>query len=101
MEIDESKFSKRKFHWRNKVGGVWVIGMVELINQRRVVFEVVEKREWLSLYSLIEKYVVKESIIYTDKWKGHNDLSNIGYQNFCVNHSIEFKISNTNAIEDT
>ena len=45
--------------------------------------------------------MVKESIIYTNKWKGYNDLSNIGYQHFCVNHSIEFKIANTNNIEGT
>ena len=45
--------------------------------------------------------MVKGSIIYTDKWKGYNDLSNIEYEHFCVNHSIEFKIANTNIHTNT
>ena len=72
--------------------------MVERTNQRRIVFEVVEKGDRLTLNSLIEKYVVKGSIIYTDNWKGYNDLSNIKYQHLCVNHSIELKIANTNIL---
>ena len=67
MEIDESKFGKRKFHRGHNIEGVWVIGMVEKINQRRVVFAVVEKRDRLIFNYLVKKYVVKVSIIYTDK----------------------------------
>ncbi len=29
VEIDESKFGKRKYHRGHRVEGVWVLGMVE------------------------------------------------------------------------
>ena len=29
VEVDESKFGKRKYHRRHNVEGVWVVGMIE------------------------------------------------------------------------
>ena len=42
VEIDESKFGKRKYNRGHRVEGVWVVGAVERIN-KRIVLRYVEK----------------------------------------------------------
>ena len=44
VEIDESKFGKRKYHRGHKVEGVWIIGMVERTEQKRIKLMVVDDR---------------------------------------------------------
>ncbi|WUR03438.1 uncharacterized protein VNE69_05034 [Vairimorpha necatrix] len=73
VEIDESKFGKRKYNKGHKVDGVWVLGMAE------------------TLEDLIKEYVLPGSIIYTDCWKGYVNFKKIGiYEHYTVNHSIGF-----------
>ncbi|KCZ78735.1 hypothetical protein H311_00226 [Anncaliia algerae PRA109] len=36
VEIDESKFGRRKYHRGHKVEGVWVLGMVERTTSRKI-----------------------------------------------------------------
>lgn len=43
IEIDESKFGKRKFYKGKKVEGAWVFGAYER-GTHRVLMEIVEKR---------------------------------------------------------
>ena len=43
MEIDESKFGRRKFYRGHKVDGCWVFGVIEQ-ESGKVFMEVVEKR---------------------------------------------------------
>jgi transposase-like protein len=95
VEVDESKFGKRKYHRGHKVEGVWVVGLVERRPERKIVFVPVEKRDTTTLINLINKYVRKGSVIYTDKWKGYSRLNDHGYQHFTVNHSKEFVVLNT------
>ena len=72
-----------------------MVGMDERTQERKVVFVTVEKRSKPTLTNIINQYVKKGSIIYTDKWWKYNDLVNNGYENFTINHHIEYVIQNT------
>ncbi|XP_046577408.1 E3 ubiquitin-protein ligase SHPRH-like [Haliotis rubra] len=54
VEIDESKFGKRKFHRGRRVDGVWVFGGIEK-ESNRMFLEVVEKRDADTLLSVLRK----------------------------------------------
>ncbi|KCZ75591.1 hypothetical protein H311_03429, partial [Anncaliia algerae PRA109] len=56
VEVDESKFGKRKYHRGHRVEGVWVLGMVERSPFRRVIFVPIEKRNSVNLILLLRKY---------------------------------------------
>ena len=107
VEIDESKFGKRKYHKGKKVDGVWVFGGCERGNCQNSFFEVVENRSTEVLEALIVKYIRKGSVIYSDCWKSYNKdrLEGLGYTHGTVNHSQHFKdpVSgvHTNTIEST
>lgn len=105
VEIDESKFGKRKYNIGHKVDGVWVVGIVERTPERKIYLVDVEKRDKQTLTKLITANVNKESTIYTDCWKGYGDLKNHFAKHETVNHSKTFKNKEnnccTNAIEGT
>lgn len=105
VEIDESKFGKRKYNKGHKVDGVWVVGMVERSERRKLSLIPVEKRDRTTLNNLIKSYVKEGSIIYTDCWRGYDDIKHLGYIHHTVNHSNHFKDPNsgvhTNTIEGT
>lgn len=103
VEVDESKFGKRKYYRGHRVKGVWVVGMVERTAKRRILVIPVEKRDKNSLNLVLKRYVNSESIIYSDCWKGYSNLSLYFKDHLTVNHSVGFKNSNngvhTNTIE--
>jgi transposase-like protein len=80
-----------------------MVGMVEKTPLRRMILIPVKKRNGETLMPLIKKYVHPESIIHTDKWRGYNGLSSIGFTHYSVNHS-KHKVdpltgAHTNSIE--
>ena len=80
VEIDESKFGKRK----------WVFGGHEKYNKRKVFMIPVKDRKQNTLISLIQKWIHPGSIIHSDCWKSYNKLPKLGYTHVTVNHSKEF-----------
>lgn len=54
VEIDESKFGKRKYHRGKRVDGVWVFGGIER-ETKKCFFEVVEDRSANTLIPIIKK----------------------------------------------
>ena len=89
VEIDESKFGKRKYNRGRKVKGQWVIGGI--CNETNDVFLVsVDKRDRETLIPIIVANVEQGSIISTDCWGAYNDLSQYGYIHETVNHSKYF-----------
>lgn len=96
VEIDESKFGKRKFHRGKRIEGVWVFGGIER-ESKRCFFEVVEDRSAATLIPLIKKYIRPGTTILSDCWKAYSSLSSEGYLHLTVNHSIEFKNKETGA----
>ena len=95
VKIDESKFGKRKYNRGQRVDDVWLLGMVERTSERRIVLLRLKKWDKLTLNTLITKYAAKGSIIHTDKWKGYSGLTSLGYKHYTVNHSKNFKDTET------
>ena len=106
VEIDESKFGKRKYHRGHRVEGVWVIGGVERSDERKMFAKVINNRSARTLLDVISSHVLPGSIVYTDLWKGYSQLENqLSMEHFTVNHSRTFVDPSTgvhtNTIEGT
>lgn len=100
VEIDESKFGKRKYHRGHAVEGQWVFGGVD--RESGDFFLVpVEKRDAETLIKLVKEYIVEGSIIYSDCWRAYNTLKSCGFQHYTVNHSLNFKDPETGVHTNT
>jgi transposase-like protein len=99
VEIDESKFGKRKYHRGHRVNGQWVLGGYE--RETGLVFMVpVEKRDRDTLLPIIQKWVKPGTTIHSDMWKAYNGLDtdpNYNYVHLTVNHSQTYKDRQTGA----
>ena len=102
VEIDESKFGKRKYHRGHHVEGCWVFGGVER-ETGRVFMEVVVRRDANTLIPLLEKWVEKGTTVMSDCWKAYDKME--GFVHMKVNHSLNFGDpetgTQTNTIEST
>lgn len=96
VEIDESKFGKRKFHRGRRVDGVWVFGGIER-GSKKCFMEIVTDRSAATLIPIIKKYIKPGTLILSDCWKAYSSLQSEGYLHLTVNHSIEFKNKDTGA----
>lgn len=90
VEIDESKFGRRKYHRSHRVEGQWVFGGVER-ESGRVVMVPVERRDKETLLQLIKEWILPGTTIHSDCWKANNCLNDEGYRHLSVNHSLHFK----------
>ena len=97
VEIDESKFGKRKYHKGKRVEGQWVFGGREKNNKSKVFMIPVKKRDEKTLMPIIKKFIKPGSIIHSDCWKAYTKLEKNGYTHLTVNHSKEFKNAETGA----
>jgi len=103
VEIDESKFGKRKYHRGHHIEGAWVFGGYER-GSGRIFMLVVENRSAETLLQCIERFIENGTTIYSDCWKGYSKLDqHPDYEHLKVNHSITFKDPetgvHTNSIE--
>lgn len=102
VEIDESLFGKkRKYHRGTGHQDTWVFGMVEK-GTRKVVMEVVQKRDRSTLMPIITQNVKQGTTVHSDCWRAYSSLQDEGYEHKTVNHSVQFKDENgtcTNEIE--
>lgn len=104
VELDESKFGKRKYHQGHRVEGVWVFGGIERSDERKCFLVTVPNRTAATLLDVIERHVLPGSIIHTDCWKAYDRIEELGrlYEHFTVNHSVEYVTEegvHTNTIE--
>lgn len=99
VEIDESKFGRRKYHRGHRVNDQWVFGRIE--RGSGLIFMVpVEKRDRQTLLPLIHKWILPGTEIHSNMWKAYEGLDNdpnFNYKHLVVNHSIEYKNSITGA----
>ncbi|KCZ79314.1 hypothetical protein H312_03293, partial [Anncaliia algerae PRA339] len=79
VEIDESKFSKRKYNVGRVVKTLWVVGGVDVATGDAFFVEVI-KRDSATFTQIILENVELGSIIYSDCWRGYVNLNNLGYE---------------------
>jgi hypothetical protein len=100
VEIDESKFCKRKYNRGHRVTGQWVFGGVE--RESGATFLVpVERRDAATLTALIHKWIHPGTTIISDCWAAYRDIGSLRYEHRTVNHSISFVDPNTGAHTNT
>ena len=68
VEIDESKFGRRKYYRGHHVEGQWVFGGIER-GSGRSFLAAVDSRDRSTLWSLIKKYIAPGTTIISDCWK--------------------------------
>ena len=90
VEIDESKFGKRKYYRGHRVEGQWIFGGCEKYNKKKVFMIPVINRKQCTLLPLIKKWIKVGSIIHSDCWKAYCRLPSLGYTHVTVNNSKEF-----------
>ena len=86
VEIDESKFGRRKYHRGRYVEGHWVFGGTERITGKSFMVEV-DKRDAATLLPIIQQYIRPGSVVYSDEWRAYSQLQHNGYDHPTVNHS--------------
>lgn len=109
VEIDESKFGKRKYNRGHRVIGSWVIGGVERTDEKKFFAISVTSRDKDLIKTVLVDHVLPGTIIYTDGWKAYdgaiselNKDLNMNYEHHVVNHSETFVAPDgtcTNGIE--
>lgn len=96
VEIDESKFGKRKYNVGRVIEGQWVFGGI--CRETREFFMVpVADRTSATLLEIIRNYIHPGSTIISDCWKAYDCLGSEGYQHLKVNHSLNFVDPDTGA----
>jgi len=89
IEIDESYFGAKRVkgkRGRGANGKIKVFGMLK--RDDKVYTQIVNNCSASELVPIIENNVDKESIIYTDSWRGYDGLVDYGYkQHYRVKHS--------------
>ena len=103
VEVDESKFGKRKYNRGHRVEGVWVVGGIERTGLKRVFLATVEARNGETLMALLGRHVAPGSILHTDMWRGYMGAEEaLQVEHHMVNHTINFVApdgTHTNTIE--
>ncbi|GBN24084.1 hypothetical protein AVEN_15284-1 [Araneus ventricosus] len=96
LEIDESKFGKRKYNRGKRVVGRWVFGGVER-RTNNCFFVVVENRTSEVLLSVIEEHILPGTTVMSDCRSSYQCLSDEGFEHLTVNHSMHFVDPDTGA----
>ena len=100
VEIDESKFGKRKYSRGHLVEGQWVFGGI--CRETRDFFMVpVEARNSRTLLPIIQNNVIPGTKIISDCWRAYNCLGEEGYEHLTVNHTYNFVDPDTGAHTNT
>jgi len=100
VEIDESKFGKRKYNKGHHVEGQWIFGGSER-GSGKMFLVPVEKRDSATLVGIIKQWIKPGTLIMSDCWKAYDKLDKEGYEHLTVNHSVEFVDSTTGAHTNT
>jgi transposase-like protein len=74
VEVDESKFGKRKYRRGRYVKGQWVFGGVER-GSGRTFLVIVNDRSADTLFGLIKKWIRPGTTVVTDCWAAYRSLT--------------------------
>ncbi|KAK9744526.1 ISXO2-like transposase domain [Popillia japonica] len=78
VEIDESKFGRRKYHKGHRIEGQWVFGGFER-GTGRVFMVPVEQRDAGTLLPIIKQWIKPGTTIISDCWKAYDVLHQEGW----------------------
>ena len=102
IEVDESYFGGRRKGRRGRgaAGKVPVFGLLK--RGGKVYTKIIPDASSATLYPIIERKVVPDSIVYSDSWRGYNVLDVSDFKHFRINHSKLFadKKNHINGIEN-
>lgn len=102
IEVDESYFGgKRKGkRGRGAAGKIPVFGILK--RGGKVYTRIIPDASSRTLYPIIERKVIPDSIVYTDCWRGYNVLDVSDFKHYRINHSELFadKHNHINGIEN-
>uniref|UniRef100_A0A914CUD6 ISXO2-like transposase domain-containing protein n=1 Tax=Acrobeloides nanus TaxID=290746 RepID=A0A914CUD6_9BILA len=88
VQIDESKFGKRKYSRGRAIEGHWVLGMIaDRSKDFRLAICPENLRDANTLIPIIKDNVAPGSIIHTDAWRAYARLNEHGFEHHVVNHS--------------
>ena len=104
VEIDESKFCRRKYHRGRVVEGQWVFGGI--CRETKECFVVpVNSRDKATPLPIIQDRILPGTCVMSDLWRAYDCQNDEGFQHLTVNHSLNFVDPDTGAhtqnIEDT
>ncbi|KAG0434290.1 hypothetical protein DMUE_5241 [Dictyocoela muelleri] len=90
VECDESKFGKKKKNKGKIIDGVWVFGMVERSNSRKIYLSKIKTKKSNELLPIIYKKAFYGTSLYTDCFQSYCSIDNSIYYHENVNHSENF-----------
>ena len=67
VEIDESKFGRRKYYRGHRVEGQWIFGGIER-GSGKCFLVPVEKRDTETLLAIIKEWIIPGTTIISDCW---------------------------------
>ncbi|XGW28134.1 hypothetical protein V3C99_008161 [Haemonchus contortus] len=89
VQVDETCIVRRKYNVGRIVRKDWLVGGIQ--DGTKLVFvEITDDRSSATLNAIIQRHVLPGGIVPTEKWKGYNNLANLGYHHETVNHSEPF-----------
>lgn len=90
VEIDESKFGKRKYSRGRAVEGHWVFGGMERDSNEGFLVEV-QNRDSATLFPILQKHVRPGTTVMSDSWAAYKKIhDDLGFDHQMVNHSLNF-----------
>ena len=101
VEIEESKFGKRKYSVGRIIEGQWVFGGGVYRETRSCIMVPIEKRDSETFLGIIRDRIEPGTTIISDCWKAYNCLSGRGFEHLTVNYSLNFVDPNTKAHTNT
>lgn len=96
VEIDESKFGRRKYNKGHRVEGQWVFGGFQR-GSGDIFMVPVDSRDRSTLLPIIENWILPGTTIHSDFWRAYDCLNDEGYNHLKVNHSLEYVDRETGA----
>ena len=89
VDIDESKFGKRKFNRGHNVEDQWVFGGVARGSGKVFVVAVLDRFQ-KTLLLVIKEWIKPGTSAFSDCWKSYDCLTDEGFDHLKVNHSLIF-----------
>lgn len=90
VEMDESKFSRRKFSHSHEVKGSWIYCGVEKISKKSF-FKIVEVPSKDELLAVIREFILPGTVIVSNCWVTYNCLSDDRFDKLTRCYGYQFK----------